>query len=569
MKILFFLSLLFLLSCTHLESKNDKVADEPKKIPEDQNIIHDERPMSLLLLAENARIRQDTTTALNIYLKLLNKTDDVAVVRQALSLAIKEKDNNTIKFIATRLQNVEPDNSSANFILFNAYLGSANFSEASKNANLAIKKSKNKDIAYEKINSLLLSNPNKEIKLKVVNFLNKKYKRVSLFLYTKAKILFVNKKHQDALKFTNIYLKNNNKSANALILKSEIFFSLKRKNKALKTAHDATKKLPFNDRVLLNYASMQIDYNITNPKMITTLQKAFQISAKRRDAKLLYINAVLTYKAKFFKDAKVKFLQLKRYGIYPQNSTYFLGKIAKIAKSYQDAKDYFSQVHYGEYAYAAVWEFVSVLSIEKKYKQAQMYIKNSSGRFEDEDTKIQLDILLATIYEKQKKYQQGYDILDKYIKNGTEHNDILLTHSLLADKLNKVDIAEKDLLKVIANDNKNYSALNAYAYILLTRFDNRTDEAAIYAKKAFVLKPQNPAIIDTMGWLRFKQKKYKKALKHLQKAHKLLKDPEIIAHLGETLWQLDRQKEAKKIWQEGLKRFPDDEVLLKTYEKYF
>ncbi|RLA08073.1 MAG: hypothetical protein DRQ51_03930 [Gammaproteobacteria bacterium] len=566
-----FISFIILLGCETTDDKknNDSIKTANNK-QNTQNIttIDDDRMFTLVLLAETAYKKNNYKLALKSYLMAVQKTDDLKIISRALSLAIKNKNHQAQGIITKKWQKIEPNKPQVYFMLFSHYISEENINLAYQNALTGIKKSKNKKNAKKTIGSLLISNNNKTIKITVVDKFITKYRKNSTFLYTKAKILFENKEYLSAHKQINLSLKSNPNHIDSLILKSQILFALKKTKQALAFAKSSMSKNKNNVRVILNYASMQIDAKTHNRNTYKLLDKAFEIAAKHNDDRYLYITAVLLFEGGFYRQAEHRFKMLIQAEIQTQNCYYYMGKIKKAHTNYNEALKYFSAVSSGDYNYRAVYEVAHILNLLGEEQAAIDYILRASTRFDDEKILIKLDILMATFLQQQKKYEEGFIILSNRLKNNPNNERLLLSRSLLADKLDKLDIAEQDLIKILTADSKNSSALNALAYILITRFDNRLEEAAVYAKQAFLLEPENPAIVDTFGWLKYKQNQLSTALLHLKKAHKLLFDPEISSHLGEVLWELNRKDEALKIWQKALAKFPEDEVLLKTYQKY-
>ena len=92
-------------------------------------------------------------------------------------------------------------------------------------------------------------------------------------------------------------------------------------------------------------------------------------------------------------------------------------------------------------------------------------------------------------------------------------------------------------------------------------------EALKYISRALELLPDDPAIIDSMGWIQYRLGNYNEALKHLTRAYDLNDDAEIAAHLGEVLWVLGEETRASKVWRQGLEQFPDDERLLEVMKR--
>ena len=82
------------------------------------------------------------------------------------------------------------------------------------------------------------------------------------------------------------------------------------------------------------------------------------------------------------------------------------------------------------------------------------------------------------------------------------------------------------------------------------------------------MAPEDPAIIDSMGWVQYRLGHLEKARDYLRKALSLANDPEIAAHLGEVLWKLNDRQGAIEIWESYLKQFPEHDGLRKVVKQF-
>ncbi|MGD8547900.1 MAG: tetratricopeptide repeat protein, partial [Thiohalophilus sp.] len=144
---------------------------------------------------------------------------------------------------------------------------------------------------------------------------------------------------------------------------------------------------------------------------------------------------------------------------------------------------------------------------------------------------------------------------------------LLYARALTAEKLDRLDVTIKDLQTIIEQEPNNAEALNALGYSLVDATD-RIDEGINYIKRAFQLKPDDPAIVDSMGWAYYRKGDYDKALSYLRKAFNMLKDGEIAAHLGEVLWVSGRKDDARKVWEDALRDTPKHQILLNVIQRF-
>jgi tetratricopeptide (TPR) repeat protein len=180
----------------------------------------------------------------------------------------------------------------------------------------------------------------------------------------------------------------------------------------------------------------------------------------------------------------------------------------------------------------------------------------------DEDLRSRLMAEVQLLRE-QRQWQAALDVL---VKANSNHPDLMYEQAMIAEKLNRLDEMEKLLRAVIEQDPEHHNAYNALGFSLADR-KLRLPEAKALIIKALSFAPNDPFITDSLGWVEFRLDNLPSALQHLQKAYQARPDAEIAAHLGEVLWQLNRQDEARAIWREGIKVAPDNETLQETLQR--
>ena len=176
-------------------------------------------------------------------------------------------------------------------------------------------------------------------------------------------------------------------------------------------------------------------------------------------------------------------------------------------------------------------------------------------------------LLSAQLYLLQADYlktlQQFDAALEAYAEGVIKHphdTDLRYGIAMLASYMVNWPLAEEHLLEIIKLDPNHANALNALGY---TYADHNTNlkQADIYIKRAFALKPDDPAIKDSMGWLAFRQGHYRIARNYLQQAFAEFPDAEVAAHLGVVEWALGNIQQAQEIWQSILQDDPDNALI--------
>ncbi|MDP2266703.1 MAG: tetratricopeptide repeat protein, partial [Thiobacillus sp.] len=152
------------------------------------------------------------------------------------------------------------------------------------------------------------------------------------------------------------------------------------------------------------------------------------------------------------------------------------------------------------------------------------------------------------------------------LKRYPDSANLLYDRAMAAEKLGKLDVLEADLRRAIVLRPDDAQAYNALGYTLADR-TNRLPEALVLLDKALTLSPEDPYILDSVGWAQYRAGNLLRAQAYLEQAYKLRPDPEIAAHLGEVLWAKGQRDEAGKLWQAGLQSHPQNEVLLETLRR--
>jgi Flp pilus assembly protein TadD len=162
-----------------------------------------------------------------------------------------------------------------------------------------------------------------------------------------------------------------------------------------------------------------------------------------------------------------------------------------------------------------------------------------------------------------RRNQEAFDVLAAGLERMPDSTELLYDHAMAAERIDQVAVMERSLRRLIDLRPDHAHAYNALGYTFADR-SIRLDEARTLIQKALDLTPEDPHILDSMGWVLFRQKDYPRALEYLRKAYALRPEVEIAAHLGEVLWAMGRADEARTLWREARVREPDNSILRET-----
>lgn len=242
----------------------------------------------------------------------------------------------------------------------------------------------------------------------------------------------------------------------------------------------------------------------------------------------------------------------------------YLGQIAEDQKNYPQALRWYDEVAGGDAFLRAQIRYALVLSKQGKLDEARAHLQQVEA--DSEPARVQLLLTEAQMLRDAKQAGAAFDLIGKALERMPDQPDLLYDYAMLAEKLEQVDLLESSLKKLISLKPDHAHAYNALGYSLAER-NLRLPEAQGLIEKALQLSPEDPFIIDSMGWVLFRMGKNKEALEYLRKAYATRPDPEIAAHLGEVLWVAGERSEAEKIWLEASKKTPDNDALNGTIKR--
>jgi Flp pilus assembly protein TadD len=172
----------------------------------------------------------------------------------------------------------------------------------------------------------------------------------------------------------------------------------------------------------------------------------------------------------------------------------------------------------------------------------------------------------AQLLREANRNQEAFQVLSEALQKEPEQPELLYDYALTAEKLERFDVLESNLRKLIEVRPEHAHAYNALGYSFADR-NTRLGEARKLIEKALELAPDDFFIMDSMGWVLYRQGDLKGAAEQLRRAYNGRPDAEIGAHLGEVLWVMGEREEANRVWQESLKASPDNETLHKTIKR--
>ncbi|MDM3871532.1 tetratricopeptide repeat protein [Porticoccus sp. W117] len=287
------------------------------------------------------------------------------------------------------------------------------------------------------------------------------------------------------------------------------------------------------------------------------------------DQRLVNALAMFNITKKLYQEAQPLFEQLLDSAEYKDNAHYQLGRIDEQAERHDDAIAHYRQVAAGNRYSNAVSAQIRLLAANDRDDELNQLVEELLALNPKESAGIYQEI--ASVLASNQFNDRALALLNSALQKHPENGELLYSRSMLYEQQGDSPSSHKDLRAMIALQPDSADALNALGYSL-SNSDDPADyqEAHQLVSKALKLDPENPAILDSMGWALFRLQRLEEALPYLRRAFELYPDPEVAAHLGEVLWQMGERTEALDIWEKSLadnKDKPGAKHVVETMER--
>lgn len=242
-----------------------------------------------------------------------------------------------------------------------------------------------------------------------------------------------------------------------------------------------------------------------------------------------------------------------------------LAQISIEEKNDVQAEQWLAQVGSGENTWRALLMRAAILGRQARLAEGRQLISSHpvlNARQERERTLTEAQYL-----HEFKQWQAAYEhltVAHSELENADD--DISYELALAAEKVDRLQEMETLLRDIMKRNPRYHHAYNALGFTLADR-NMRLDEAKELIIKALELAPEEPGIIDSLGWVEFRLGRLKEAESNLRRAHEARPDAEIAAHWGEVLWAMGQKEPALAVWRRAIQMSADNETLRETLKR--
>ncbi|MEZ0232077.1 MAG: tetratricopeptide repeat protein [Methylophilaceae bacterium] len=514
------------------------------------------------LIAEIAGQRGDLFLSSNLFLDLAKSSQDPRLAERAAKAAAFGNINKTAAQAVTLWAELDPASVEAQQANTQVLISTGRIAEAKPFLEKLLQKEDTRANGFLYLNTLFARYPDKKAVLDLVQELAKPYPKLPEAHFTIANAAWGTGNIDLALSELAIAEKLRPDWEVAAIIHGQILYGQSPKSAIIFYQNYLEKHQEANE-VRLTMARMMISekrFSEAKPEFVKL------VKLSKSNPEVMVVVGLLSFQGSDYVEAEKYFQQALNSGFKDPDQIYlYLGQIAEKQNHDEQAIAWYSKVNPGNRYFEAKLNASTIIARTQGVDAAVKQLSEMQGL--DSEQQALVIQTQANLFSQAKRYQEAYDFLDRAVTTLPNTPEIVYDYAMAAERIERIDVTEKELRKLIQLKPDFAQAYNALGYTLADR-NIKLDEAQQLIEKALSLSPNDHYILDSMGWVQYRMGKLDKAEAYLRQAYVAQTDPEIAAHLGEVLWQRGNREEAQKTWNDALREHPENEVLLNTTKKF-
>ncbi len=345
------------------------------------------------------------------------------------------------------------------------------------------------------------------------------------------------------------------------VLLSRVLVALDQREQALAFLADSVRAYPDSAVLRTSYSRLLVDA-ADYAQALEQFRSLYRL--KPDDDEVAFGYAMLATQQEQWDEARPLWQKLRGSPERRDEASYYLAQIEEQTGNDDVAIGLFRTVSGSELKIDAVMRTAQILARTGRLAEGREALQQA--RIANPGRAADLYIAETQIVQKYGDRDEALALYDDALAAFPENHDLLYNRALFVVELGDFARMERDLRRILEEDPDHVDALNALGYTLADR-NERLDEAYALVARALKLRPDSPAVLDSMGWVLFRQGDLSGATNYLRRALTLSQDDEIAAHLGEVLWASGQRADAQAVWKEALVHFPDSQKIRAVVER--
>jgi tetratricopeptide (TPR) repeat protein len=519
--------------------------------------------LSRAIIAELAGQRGYDQQALDDYLALARETGNLSIIQRAMRIAVFLRNIPVALEMGRLWLEQEPDSLDAHQAVSLQLVALGRYGEALDHMTFLL--DAGEDVDFRLLSARISNDSNAGLLLDAligdVQDLLARYPEHQTLRLSLAHLYQQNEQIQEAYEVVQRLAKDMDDNPEVVLLEVQLLEMLGENNRAQRRLQQSLRTNPQSKQLRFLYGRKLIE-----ERKYQDAKDQFTIIVEQdpEDYDMVYSLALISMEVNMFGDARNYLQRLVAAGQRTDDAHYYLGFIATQESDDNLAIEHYLQVSGGSNFMQAQRNLTELMVRAGRYEEVKAHLQNI--RFRNADLNIPLLTMEANVLMDEGWTREASTLLDSSIAAFQNNIQLLFLRSVLSQQQGNIPLMEQDLRKIIQLNPSSPVAYNTLGYYLADSTD-RYEEAYDLILRAIELAPNDPAIIDSLGWVQYRLGMFEEARKNLDKAYELYPDPEVAAHLGEVLWVMGEKAAANRIWRNALQVQPDSEHVLNAMER--
>ncbi len=514
------------------------------------------------LLGETALQRGDSEIATESYLRLAKTTRDPRVAQRATEVALLSHKPIMAMAAATIWVELDPNSVVAHQTLAALLVSAGKLDEARPHLDKLLAVEGDVSKFFMQLNNLLVRNVDKAETLELVQQFAEPYPELPEAHFAVSQAAWLANQFDVAQQRMKIVLTLRTDWEMAAIHNGRILRRISSAS-AIEFYESYLETYPKANKTRITFAQM-----LVAEKNYIKARSQFRqlLTENPENANVVLAVGLLSMELQDFDAAEENFKKTLELGYKDLNTIrFYLARIYEKTQRIDMAMEWYRSVTRGNQFLSAQIRYAFLLSKQGKLSEARKHLQQLPVK--NDQQRAHLIVTEAELLREAGAHQEVFYLLSNGLEKLPDYPELLYDRAMAAEKIGKLDVLERDLRKLIQLKPDHAHAHNALGYSF-AEHSNRLPEALELIEKAIKLSPEDPYIIDSLGWVYYRMGNLNKGVSYLKQAFVIKRDPEIAAHLGEVLWMQGTKEEAKEVWRSTIKSHPGNEVLLNTMKKF-
>ena len=496
------------------------------------------------------------------YFDLALETRDLGIIRRAVQFASANNDVNAMLQLGLLWAEIDPADAQPHLMLSFQFLETGNYKQALSHMARVIELGGDIDFSALAARTGQLDPRTRAVLIDNLRQLTREFSDQQSIRLTLVQLLGQNGEYQEALLEFQLLIQLVDLSPRLVMLQAQILQSAGDADQAIRVMRNGVREFGDDKNLRLGYSQLLVQ---NEQYEAAQAQFAALMELDPQDWETLFSMALLDMELENYERAVERFTQLARIDQRADEARYYLGYIHEQREEFDAAIAAYREVRIGTQNFLAAQQQATRLAVQSGNLESAHAHLNQLSRGQP-----RLEILFNTIESgvliQNDFIPEAKGLLDTALNKYPNETDLLFARVLFYDNVGDRAGSEQDLRQIILMQPEDSRALNHLGYMLADQTD-RHAEALDLIERAIAISPEDPAIIDSLGWVQYKLGRYEEALANLQRAYELFPDPEVASHVGEVMWMMGREEQAKEVWRGALENQPDSELIQEVVER--